>query len=589
MNSKKYQKGITVFLLTTLLLLYSFLQFNVDVYAEETVNITQPIELQSLDTLDAANPMARMLMFVKIQASDKHITLEVEPTDLIEDIKAKIQEKERIPFDSQILIFAGKLLEEGNTLQDYSIQKESTILLILKPMGDGTTEAPYLITSKDQLFWFASQVNSGQNTLCANLMNPIEFDSNDLWISIGTDTNAYQGIFDGGGFTITGLNIQGSTTNQGLFGYCKNAALKNIITENGIVNGYDNTGGIVGYAEDSQLINCINGVDISSNGNQNGGIVGKSIRTEIRQCTNKGNILKGNYQNGGIAGRAETSFIDSCINYGNINNTDHSGGIAAYNVNGTVSNCLNTGTITTNGLFYCYTSGIIANNAGTNSVVKNCLNLGELSGTDGYGCKVNSIVCHNDENGNFAENCYSKKGLSGLGLANNSEIITEEQLNSGEITWKLNEEKTGVWTQTIGTDPYPGFSGKPVEKYPNGLFGNACEHTFIWVIDKEASHTENGTKHEECSACGYKKTSVQIPVVTPSNPEKPNTNIPNTDAPNSNKPNDSNNNNNNNNNTVSVKTGDQTNIDFFKSLSLISAFGITVLIVLKKKKALENK
>ena len=161
------------------MLLYSFLQFNVDVYAEETVNITQPNELQSLDTLDAANPMARMLMFVKIQASDKHITLEVEPTDLIEDIKAKIQEKERIPFDSQILIFAGKLLEEGNTLQDYSIQKESTILLILKPMGDGTTEAPYLITSKDQLFWFASQVNSGQNTICANLMNPIEFDSND--------------------------------------------------------------------------------------------------------------------------------------------------------------------------------------------------------------------------------------------------------------------------------------------------------------------------------------------------------------------------------------------------------------------------
>ena len=73
------------------MLLYSFLQFNVDVYAEETVNITQPNELQSLDTLDAANPMARMLMFVKIQASDKHITLEVEPTDLIEDIKAKIQ------------------------------------------------------------------------------------------------------------------------------------------------------------------------------------------------------------------------------------------------------------------------------------------------------------------------------------------------------------------------------------------------------------------------------------------------------------------------------------------------------------------
>ena len=221
-----------------------------------------------------------------------------------------------------------------------------------KPAGSGTKDDPYLIADASQLRWFAAQVNdNSKSTICAQLTANIDLESKE-WTPIGKSTSyAYKGTFDGAGYTVKGLKITGTATqNCGLFGYVSGGTVKNLTVEGTVIGG-ECTAGIIGEQNGTACVeNCVNRATVSGTNNV-GGIAGKvngSSEKYIRACANLGNI-SGSNSVGGIVGQAYYKVtVSHCYNRGSVTaEVSKAGGIVGYmnDTGAKFSNCYTTGAV----------------------------------------------------------------------------------------------------------------------------------------------------------------------------------------------------------------------------------------------------
>ena len=322
--------------------------------------------------------------------------------------------------------------------------------------GEGTKENPYEIAAASDLDEFATKVNAGETTACAVLTADITISIDTNWTPIGNDSNQYNGIFDGGGHTITGLKVDIQSDNTiyaGLFGY---------IGEGGTIKN-------VGL-EDSK-ITC------SGNRVYAGGVCGWNTGT-IQNCYNTGDVSGtseyGFVYAGGVCGLNDYGTIENCHNTGKVsgtstssNGTVYAGGVCGLNDYGTIENCYNTGEVS--GIYgFVYAGGVCGFNTGT---IENCYNTEDVSGTgtSSYGYVYAGGVCGCNDFGTI-QNCYflfgtADKAVSiNSGTVDNVEEKSAEAFASGEVAWLLNEPQTEKpWGQ--------GSNGMPVLKgnLPDGV------------------------------------------------------------------------------------------------------------------------
>ncbi len=339
--------------------------------------------------------------------------------------------------------------------------------------GLGTATHPYEIKTAAQLETFRDLVNGANEQVKdsdahAKLMNDIDLEGSETnkWTPIGnSESTAYTGTFDGNGKTISGLYINNSTNDQGLFGCLDQGGTVQNLSVSGSVSGNNYVGGVVGdnrgSVEDCDFTGSVTGtVDYV------GGVVGYNGGT-VKNCYNTGNIsgnISGNTsgnQVGGIVGQ-NSGTVENCYNTGNISgdiSIGISGGVVGWNDSGTVKNCYNTGNIsgnTSGGVVgYNHSGGSVTNSYNTGAVsgdeevggvvgwndsgtVKNCYNIGDVSGK----ISVGGVVGLN--NGNVTgcyflqQNGVPAQGIgSGSGTSSNVEARTADAFHSGEVAYLL--------------------------------------------------------------------------------------------------------------------------------------------------------
>lgn len=395
-------------------------------------------------------------------------------------------------------------------------------------LGTGSAEEPFEIKTAEHLAWYRDYVNADNGipshhyNACAKLMDDIDLSpichpadkSKNLkecsWMPIAYN-DAWGGIFDGQGHTISNLYINNKNQCTGFFGAINSyssqrSIIKNIIFENAQVSFYtDNySSQPVGVLASSCHCADISNVQINSGyvkGKSSlGGVLGYAGDCSLTSCQNKAEIT-GSISVGGIIGWCDDSQIKKCINYGNITGHSECGGLfgritSTRNNQILISYCANYGNIQG----HMDVGGIIGRVLGASNVIDHVFVAGNVSKTapneDAYvgylaGCIANATFSGKNIYNGEATTTSSSKLISATiaigsikGTCDGQESIislTTQQIKSGEATYKLNNGKSEgddlAWYQAIGTDDYPVLTQKE-----NGIVYYA--HDFICAQNK---------------------------------------------------------------------------------------------------------
>ena len=199
------------------------------------------------------------------------------------------------------------------------------------------SETTIYITTAQQLKRLADEVNAGDSKSDKTylLANDIDLSVYPNWTPIGrfdppNDMLPFSGVFDGQGYSITGLKISGNEEARGLFGYTYCSAIRNVVIRNPEIQGGDKVGALVGHQAYSSegIENCaVIGGKIQGS-NRAGGLVGNMEESPIQNCYTTCEVIATDYYAGGIVGAHKVgSGLENCYATGNVSGPN-SGGIA---------------------------------------------------------------------------------------------------------------------------------------------------------------------------------------------------------------------------------------------------------------------
>ena len=383
------------------------------------------------------------------------------------------------------------------------------------------------------------------------LMNNIDFSSHENWSPIGTSETPFTGELDGNGYSIENMTIttvQEEQFNAGLFGYIKNATVKNLTIDKGKIDVSADKGvyaGLVcGYGLSSEFSNVITdgNININTKGISSvGGIVGYHYEsfadkgtTAIEQCSNHTEIAvsasinnEGIYDQiwiGGIVGYTNAA-VSRCSNYGSVSlgldkvdddfSSSNLGGICGYTF-GAVTDCYNTGNVTANGVDSIYAGGI-SGYWETEKSISNIHNIGEITASStGEDAKASCYAFVGGARGLAypAEDGQDSTSLSNMYYLDNMETANENYLSVlliMENLKKLTAEEFKNQNSFIGFDFENIWIMDENQGYP----------VFKWEYEEETSEPSTDELTTE-TAVPVTKPSTQenttVPVATPIEP-----------------------------------------------------------------------